>query len=678
MLEATHVAVVGASARPGTVGHHVVRHLREGGFGGALTLVNPRYDEVEGLECVPTLAKPVDLAVLAVSNELLMQQVGVAVEAGARSLAIFASCHGETPEGRPLVEAIATTVAAAGLPVCGGNGMGFVNVERSLRVCGFHQPWGLRSGGVAFLTHSGSIFSAMLHNHRSLDFNLVVSTGNELATGLDDYLAYAVNLDSTSVVGMFLETVRRPEAMSAALTQAAERGLPVVALKVGRNERSKAAVATHSAAIAGEYAAFEAFAADHGVHLVDTMEEMADTLAVFSGGRRAGGGRLGSVHDSGGERSLLIDTAERVGVPLSDIGEATASRLEAVLDPGLEPQNPVDAWGTGREASEVFREAALALADDSDVAVLALSVDLTAEENEDEAWTPVILDIAASTPKPVVVLANLAPAVDATQERRLIDAGIPVLRGTESGLVAIKHLLHHRKRPRGQRIPDAQPIRSRWLGALTTGAALGDEAALELMADFGLPVIDTRRAGSEDEAVAAAAAFGVAVALKTRSGLAHKSEADGVELGLRGEGDVRAAYRRLSRLGPDVLVQKMAPSGVEVALGIVRDPTHGPMVVIAAGGVLVEFFDDRVVALPPITAHRAGELIDRLRIRPLLDGVRGSPARDVGALVDTVVALGELARSMADEIDSVDVNPVVVHSDGCVVVDALVLARTRR
>ena len=151
-----------------------------------------------------------------------------------------------------------------------------------------------------------------------------------------------------------------------------------------------------------------------------------------------------------------------------------------------------------------------------------------------------------------------------------------------------------------------------------------------------------------------------------------------MELGLHGEREVRAAYRRLSRLGPDVLVQKMAPSGVEVALGIVRDPTHGPMVVIAAGGVLVEFFDDRVVALPPITAHRAGELIDRLRIRPLLDGVRGSPARDVGALVDALVALGELARSMADVIDSVDVNPVVVHSDGCVVVDALVLARTRR
>lgn len=388
LLEARSVAVVGASQRPGSVGNQVIRQLQGGGFPGRILPVNPRYGQVEGIECLDSLtqAGPVDLAALALSNDQLERSLEDAIANQARSLAIFASCFGEASDGRPLAVRLAELARKGGIPVCGGNGMGYVNLDRQLRVTGFYQPFDLITGGVTFLTHSGSLFSAMLHNHRNLRFNLVVSTGNELTTRMDDYIAFSLSMRTTAVIGLFLETVRDTNGMATALAAAAEKDVPVVALKVGRTGRSKKAVATHSAALAGEYEAFAAFASAYNVHLVETMDEMADTLELFSHPRRAGPGGLGTVHDSGGERSLLIDIADRVGVPLASISQRTRDRLSEVLDPGLEPDNPVDAWGTGRDAANVFGESLHALARDDEVGVVAFSVDLTAEQSPDGGY----------------------------------------------------------------------------------------------------------------------------------------------------------------------------------------------------------------------------------------------------------------------------------------------------
>ncbi len=680
MLEAGSVAVIGASGSVGSVGHQLVRQLVVGDFRGSVHPVNPRYDRIEGLDCAPSISEvgPVDLAVIAVGNERLEAQVAAAIEGGAKSLALFASCHGVASDGSELAARLGAMVTEAAVPVCGGNGMGFLNLERSLRVSAFYQPWGLETGGVSFLSHSGSLFSAMLHNHRGIAFNLVVSTGNELATTMDEYLAHAVGLRSTAVIGLFLETVRRPEQMASALASADAAGIPVVALKVGRTERSRASVATHSAAIAGEYAGFEAFAAAHGVHLVDTMDELADALQLFSAGRPAAPGGLGSVHDSGGERSLLIDTADRVGVPLARIGADTRHRLAMILDPGLEAENPVDAWGTGHDGNEVFGAALSALADDPDVGVLVFCVDLTTEETPDTDYTPVILGAAAATTKPVAVLANLAGAVDGPDARRLAKAGVPVLRGTETGLRAIGHLLADRdRRSRPMHSPAAHPAlaATRWRERLEEGSILSEAEGLSLLSDFGIPVAAGIEVNDVTTAVAAADRLAYPVVMKTAVGVAHKSDIEGVIVGINDPGDVVAAFGRLASIGPRVLVQSMAPAGVELSVGLTRDEQYGPVVVVAAGGVLVEVMADRAVALAPLDPEVARSLIGRLRMRPLLDGVRGRPPVDVDALVAAVVRVGLIGHHLGGVIEALDINPLIVHPNGCVAVDALVVPR---
>lgn len=668
LLEARSVAVVGASPRRGSVGNQLVRQLVAGGFDGVVRPVNPRYETVEGIDCMATIgdAGSVDLAVIAVANERLEEQVGAAIDAGARSIALFASCHGTASDGSPLAARLGAMASEAGVPVCGGNGMGFLNIERSLRVCGFFQPWGLVAGGVTFLTHSGSLFSAMLHNHRRIDFNLVVSTGNELATTMDEYLEYAVSLASTRVVGLFLETVRRPTAMAAALAAADDAGVPVVALKVGRTERSRASVATHSAAVAGEYAGFEAFAAAHGVHLVDTMDELADTLQLFAAGRPAAPGGLGAVHDSGGERSLLIDTAARVGVRLGTVGAETRARIAEVLDPGLEPDNPVDAWGTGHDAIEICRRSLLALADDPDVGAVVFSVDLTAEEYPEEVWGGLAIDVAAATSKPVAVLANLAGGVDASEAHTLAESGVPVLRGTETGLRAIGHLFAQRDRRRRGPVPLRHPDADRW-------ARNAADDPFGLLAAYGIAVPRSEVVDSVEAAVAASERIGFPVVLKTAEDIAHKSDAGGVIVGVDGVDAVADGYRALCGLGIRVLVQQMAPAGVEISVGLTHDELFGPVVVVAAGGVLVEVMADRAVALAPVDPATARAMVDRLRVRPLLAGVRGRPAVDIESLVATIVAVGRIGQDLADVIGSLDVNPVIVHPAGCVAVDALVV-----
>jgi acetate---CoA ligase (ADP-forming) len=616
------VAVVGASARPGSFGQQLVAQLLGGGYRGVVHLVNPRYVELAGRPCHRSLAEvpgPVDLAVLAVPNAALEAQLAAAADLGIPAAVIFASCIDLEPPPAgvpPLAERLRATAAAAGMAVCGGNGMGFFNLEQSLRICGYPEPDDLPAGPVAAISHSGSVFSALLHNHRGLRFNLVVSAGNELVTSAAAYLDHALGLASTRVVALFLETVRDPAAFRAALAKAVRRGIPVVALKVGQGEAASAMVAAHSGTLAGAEGAYQALFDAYGVARVATLDELADTCELLAAGRRAAPGGLAAIHDSGGERAHLLDLAEQLRVPLADISEATRRRLAAVLEPGLPAVNPLDAWGTGNDADRIFAACIRALLEDPATAALALNLDLTTEPTPDTSYTGLAVEAAAGTAKPVAVLANLAGAVDRAEAARLRAAGVPVLEGTATGLAALGHLLARRDflahPPPAAALPSpsggpAAEVRVRWRGRLADLGRPPDEAAaLAMLADWAVPVVAAEVATSLEGAVAAAERIGWPVALKTAApGVAHKSEVGGVRLGLDGPDRLAAAYADLAaRLGPRVLVAAMTGPGVELALGVVADPQFGPLVMVAAGGLLVEVLRDRRFALPRWTIGR--------------------------------------------------------------------------
>jgi acyl-CoA synthetase (NDP forming) len=678
MLEARSVAMVGASPKFDTPGNSMVKQLIIGGFSGEVAAVNPKYDEVEGIVCFPGLDElpfVPDLVLLGVGNRRLEEQMEEAARCGARSVVVFASGLEDPPGDPPVTERLRIIAAEAGMVVCGVNCMGFADVERGLRALAFEERADLEPGNVTWISHSGSAFSALLHAERGIRFNLAVSTGQELTTTMADYMLYALGRESTRVISLFLETVRDPERFRLALETAAGRDVPVVALKVGRTPTSRRLVTAHSGALAGDDAAYEALFDAYGVARVGTLNEMADLVELLAAGRRAAPGGLAAILDSGGERAHLVDAAADLEIPLARPSEATLRDVAARLEPGLPAVNPLDAWGTDNDPYNIFVDCCRHLADDPDTGAFAYVVDLHSDRAErGHAWAAE--RVWASTEKPFAVVCGVTSAIQDSAAARLRSAGVPVLEDVTSGLRAFLHLFERRDARRLPSLtpPDPVPRETvrRWREILSAEEGLGEARALEMLADFGVPVARTAAATDLAEVLAAAGRLGYPVALKTTVA-SHKTEIGGVTLGIRDEGVLAAAYREMSsRLGPSATIQEMVEPGVEMALGVIHDPQFGPLVMVAAGGVLIETLGDRRLALPPLDEVRASKLIDRLDARPLLDGVRGAPPADVNALARTLSRLSLLARDLGDLIRALDVNPVIVGPRGCVAVDALV------
>jgi acyl-CoA synthetase (NDP forming) len=708
MLEARSVALVGASPRAGSLGARMIEEVAKSPSRPRTYRVNPRYPEIGGTRCYPGLAdlpEPVDLALLAVPDTALEEQMRAAASAGVRSAVIFGSAvdRPELPPGPRLRARIGEIAGHAGMAVCGAGCMGFVNVARGLRAIGYTEPDPLPAGPVALVTHSGSVFSALLRTRRAFGFTLAVSSGQELVTPAAAYARYALTLPETKILALVMETIRDAPTLRAVLADAAARDVPVLLLTAGASAASRPLVAAHSGALAAGDGAWQALATAYDAHRVGDLAELADTLELFSLTKRtrrppaaAGQGAargIATVHDSGFERAHVADVAAAVGVRFALIADATKRRLAAVLDPGLEPGNPLDVWGTGRDPDALFTEALSALADDQQVGAVALAVDLVPEYDGDDSYRTAVLAAAATTNKPLAVLASIPAAIDQEAATRLRAAGIPVLESTRTGLLALRHLLTHEPEAGLHGCPVGVPIatptghpssssgtrrhhRSRWSAALAAGP-LSAADLFALLRDYGIPAVAARSAATVDEALRAADELGYPVALKTDApGVAHKSDVDGVLLGIASPAALAEAYKELTaRLGSRVTVAEMAGPGQELILGMARDPALGPLVVVGAGGVLAEYLAERAVALPPLTRHAAARMLGGLRLSAILDGVRGQPPCDLEAISSAIVCFSALVADLGEHLAALDVNPLICSPAGVVAVDALAVMR---
>ena len=681
MLEARSIALVGASARLGSLGERMIREVGRSSSRPRTYLVNPRYSDIGGVRCLPGLAdlpEPVDLAVLAVPDTALEEQLAAAARANARSAIIFGSAF-DPPGSTGLRDRLAATAQDAGMALCGAGCMGFVNLARGLFAVGYLLPDPVPAGPVALITHSGSVFTAMLNARRGFGFTLAASPGQELVTRAPAFARYALSLPETRVLALVLEAIRDGPELREVLGDALRADVPVVLLSAGGSPAGKALVAAHSGALAAADGAWEALVGAYGVHRVRDLAELADTLELFSSGRRcAPGGGIATVHDSGLERAHLADLAAELGVPFAPIGPQTTGRLAATLDPGLEPANPLDLWGTGRDPEPLVTECMSALADDPAVAAVALAVDLAPEWDGDEAYPRAVITTAAGTAKPVAVLAGLPATVDPAAAAMMRAAGVPVLEGTRSGLLALRHLLDHADRPAAPADPEPPDPERRQRWARLLAEPTPDGAALfDLLRDYGIPAVRARSAVTMGGALDAAAEIGYPVVLKTdEPNIAHKSDVGGVRLGLADPQAVADAYDDLAdRLGPRVLVCETAAPGTEIALGLTRDPALGPLLVIAAGGLFIEILAERAVVLPPVTPAQARAVISRLRLARILTGARGQPAADLDAIADAIVGLSALACDLGDVLDALDINPLICGPDGAVAADVLAVPR---
>jgi len=683
LLRPASIAFVGASVRPNTPGNTMVRAAAMDGYSGRLYAINPKYDVVEGVPCFPDLAslpERVDHVVLGVANDYLEDNLLVAARHGARAVTIFASCDLTGAANDPLADRLTEIAREAGIVICGGNGMGFCNPGIGLRVSGFASSLAMKPGGVALITQSGSAFSALAYNDQRLKFQLCVSSGRELTTTTSDYVDWALDQPDTSVIGLFLETARRPDDFARCLEKADRLGIPVVVLKVGRTELSAGFAASHSGAIAGDNAAYEALFDKWGVFSVETLDQLAANLALFSAGRPAASGGLASLHDSGGEREMVADLAAKAGVPFAAISERTKEGLRLHLDSGLQPANPLDVWGSGLDFETHVEACMDAMLADPDTAIGVLFQDIRDGSYVAEGFTRAVIRSHAKTGKPVAVVSNYATVNHRALALSTTEAGVPVIDGTDEGLQAIRNLLAFRdRRAATHTYPDAvaREVRERWRRRLGQEKPFGESEALALLADYGIATPRAIAAATPEDVVAAARKIGFPIALKTAAaGIQHKSDVGGVRLGLADESALAVAYADMTaRLGPQVLVAEMAPKGVEIAFGLIRDQQFGPYLVIASGGIWIEALRDRAVALPPLSLEQAQALVVRLKTSPLLDGGRGRPAADRAALHAALARFSMLAADLGDLIDEMDVNPLLVSDHGCMAVDALLLGR---
>jgi acyl-CoA synthetase (NDP forming) len=472
--------------------------------------------------------------------------------------------------------------------------------------------------------------------------------------------------------------------LRSSLATAAARGIPVVLLPVGTSERGASMVAAHSGAVAGGRASWEALADAHGVHLVDDLPELLDAVELFAAGRapravsetvgrRSG---LAAVLDSGAERALLVDLADQANVDFAELSPATVDVLAGAVDPGLTPGNPLDVWGTGAETETLFRDALVTLAADEAVRVVALAVDLVEELDGDGSYPEAALRTASSTELPVVVLSHVPSGLDRRAALRLRVAGVPVLEGTRSGLRAVGHLLAH-----ADRVMPAAPVvvdaarQAAWRARLRGGSWSATDG-FAMLHDYGIGVAAARAADHEGAVLSAAAAIGYPVVLKTDRELAHKSEAGGVALDLGDETELVAAYRSMvEQLGPRVIVCRQVAPGVEVLLGAVRDAALGMVMVVGAGGVLTELVADRTAALPPVDAEHARALLARTKVSRLLLEPRFGPPADLDAVAAAMASFSQLVTELGDDLDAIEINPLVCSATGAVAVDVHVEVR---
>jgi acyl-CoA synthetase (NDP forming) len=672
------LAIVGASDKPDSNGFAMQAMAAIDGYDGSVYPVNPRLSMLDGRVCYPDLAhlpEVPDHVIIGVASSRVEEVLDEAISHGVPSASIFASCYLEGDPAPRLPQRIANKARAADMSLCGANCMGFYVPSAGLRVASMPSPPGIRAGGIAWIAQSGSTFGALAHNDRRLGFSLCVSTGMELVTTVADYMDWAMAQPETRVIGLFLETVRAPDQFVVALKKAQEARIPVVALKVGRTEVSARMAVSHTGAIAGNDAAYRALFRKYGVIVVEDMDEMAATLALFDSDRRPSSGGLGVVSDSGGEREMIVDLADRIGITFPPLNARTCAKIAEQLEPGLHPENPLDAYGTN--ANLVPRYAAMMadLTNDPAIAMGFFMSDPRDAYGYAEQYSDAVMAAAGMTDKPLALVSNYAMVDDRQIAQKLLKSGIPLLRGTKNALKAARHLMRYRDFKVAP-VPDDVFVSDDfgWRDVIAEKGQLSEADGLRMLADFGIASPAFAHTTSLGEVASALETLHFPVVLKTAEDHAHKSDVGGVVLNLRDLPAAQAAYTEMAaRLGPRALFMEMAPKGVELSLGSIWDDSFGPVVVISAGGVLVEFLDDSVAALAPVTEPEALGLLKTLKCYRLLQGVRGAAPADIADVAQQIAAFSRMIATLGPACAESDINPLICTGHGALALDCLVV-----
>ncbi|GAA4081002.1 acetate--CoA ligase family protein [Streptomyces shaanxiensis] len=679
LFDPVSVAVVGASDDPAKYGHAIAAQAVRANGRRPVHLVNRRGGTVLGRTAAPSLSaigEPVDLAVVSVPAAGFEDAVDEALRCGARAIVAITAGFAETGDaGRVRQNAVAERVRAAGAVMVGPNCLGLADNTTDL----FLASDTFTPGGVALLSQSGNLALELQLRFRphGLGFSRFVSLGNQADVTLVDLLADCARHEGTRAIAVYAEDFGDGRAFAEA---AADAGKPVVLLTAGRGDASARSAQSHTGALTTSADVVAAACRDAGVELVATPRELTVVLAALSGGRRAADHRVAVLTDGGGHGVVAADAVEATGLAVPELREPTRQRLCEALWEQSAVANPVDLAGMGEQDPGSYAEtvAALLAAEEVDAVLMTgyfggyaaaeggLGGGGAALADGEQAAARLIAARHRATAKPLVVQ-SMYP--DSPSCRTLAAAGVPVFGATEDAARALAATATGSPGSQGsQGSPGLAPLPSpaspmRESGYMETRAAL--EAA-------GLAFPAAREIHDEAELLATAEEFTGPYVLKALH-LLHKSDAGGVALGLAGPEELLAAFREMhARLGASAYsVEAMADltDGIELIVGVNRDPRFGPVAMVGLGGVLAEALHDVAFTLAPVPADRALHLLRGLRTAALLDGVRGRPPVDVAAAARAVETITTFAAAHP-EIAEIEVNPLLVRPDGVLALDS--------
>ncbi|WP_427184649.1 acetate--CoA ligase family protein [Bordetella bronchialis] len=693
-LSPRSIAILGASTHRGKIGAVPVRYLVEHGYDGEIYPINARADEIEGRRAyasLPAVGRPIDLAIFAIPASGAMAALDDAIAAKVRNIVMFSAGFAEMgKEGEQAQREFAAKARAAGIRVLGPNCLGFMNVARSVYATfspvvatGENQ-----AGHVGIVSQSGAFgaYAYAMARERGLGLSAWVTTGNESDIGVADCIAWMARDPATHVIMAYLEGCRDGAKLREALDLARAAGKPVVAVKVGRTELGAMTAASHTAALAGDDAVFDALFRQHGAYRARTIEEFFDIAHCLAVAGLPPNTQVGLLTVSGGVGVMMADDAAEAGLDVRQLPAAAQATIRKRV-PLAATHNPVDITGQVTAEPELLEATARAMLGEAGHGSLLIFLAAFGATPAMQALQQRLArDLRRDFPGRLVIFSTLA---DAAQRRALEAAGC--LGFTDPArairvLAAMDFFLR-------QRLREPAPAMERGDGTAANPAAgpaprpgpCNEADAMEMLGAWGIPTVAFQRARDSEQAVAGAQTLGFPVAMKVLSAdITHKSDIGGVVLNVRDADEAAAAHARILAAARDaapaarvdgVLVARMVRGGVECILGARRDPALGVVIMLGAGGVNVEIMGDVSFRLAPVDIAQAREMIDELKTSRLLRGFRGAPPADVDALAQAIVRLSAFALAAGDTLESVELNPFVVlpQGQGAQALDAVLL-----
>lgn len=692
LLAPRSVAIVGASDKPGALGASVLGNLERNGFAGAIHLINPKRAEIGRRPCLPDIAslpEGVDAAVLAIPRAGVLDAMRQLAARSVGAAVIFSAGFAEGGEAGLAEQCeIASIAAEAGMVVEGPNCLGLVN-HRTGAALTFVEtavtPPADGQEGIGIVSQSGAMAAVLgtVFQARALPLTLSVSTGNEAASGVEDYVERLAADPATRVIAMIVEQFRQPARFLAAARAAVAAGKTIVLLHPGRSSAARESAATHTGALAGDYQVMRLLVGQAGVVFAETLEELGDIAEIALRCSTLPAGGVAVLGESGAFKALMLDLAEEVGLALPVLSDADAPALRAALPEFVGVSNPLDLTAQGLLDPDLYARTITALVADDRIGAIVVGIIQTDPVTIGIKLPPILAAARAAGGAKPILFAGLdegAPMSDA-QVEALRDLGIPYFRSSERAVRALSRLINRQS-------AGAEPARTEGaaLDLPAAGGVVPEHRAKALLAPLGVAFPTARLATSAAEACAIAEEIGYPVVLKAQSpALSHKSDAGGVAVGVADADDVRAAWERMvvdvGRHLPGVeldgiLVEAMGQRGTELIIGAKADPDWGPVVLAGFGGVQAEVLKDVCLLSPDMDRDAIVASLRGLKAGALFDGWRGAPALDLDAVAALVERLGAVMLANPRLLE-VDLNPVVVYPEGggTVALDALMLVK---